>query len=201
MPKMVYQLKVTLQDIEPLIWRRIQVPSTYTFWELHSAIQDSFAWNHSHQHQFRVKDKNTKTEIIFGTLTDEDIIDEIITLPEWKAKVSEYLNHLCHKMIYIYDFCDDWEHTIELEDVLPAKQDVIYPRCLKGKRNSPPDDCGGAWGYDDMLRVLANPEYKQYKKTRELVESMKGGPFHSEHFDPKEVVFEDPVVILKKSFE
>jgi hypothetical protein len=198
--KLIYQLKITLKDTKPPIWRTIQIPLTYTFWELHCAIQDAFAWNHNHQHQFRFKDKITKTEIIFGIPTDEDILDGISTLPGGKDKVSKYLNPLYPKIEYIYDFYDNWEHVIKLEEVLPAEKDAVYPRCLKGKRNSPPDDCGGIWGYEEILDILSNHEFKEYEKTKEWVESMKGGPFAPEHFDPKEVEFEDPKKRFKECF-
>ena len=103
-------------------------------------------------------------------------------------------------MEYVYDFGDNWEHTIKLEDVLPAEKGATYPRCIKGKRNSPPDDCGGVWGYADMLEVLANPQDTEYEDTKAWIESMKGGPFAPEQFDPKSVVFADPAEIFKLCF-
>src|ERR1035438_7523543 len=161
--KQIYQLKITLQGTKPPIWRTIQVPSTYTFWDLHSAIQDAFAWNNSHLHQFTFKDKSTNTEMIFGIPDEDDVYNDIKTLPGWKHKIFKYLNPLQPKMEYLYDFGDSWTHIIKLEEVLPAEKDVDYPRCLKGKRNSPPDDCGGPHGYEDMLEVLFDPNHAEFE--------------------------------------
>lgn len=198
--KTVYQLKITLRDSKPPIWRTIQIKSTATFWELHCAIQDAFAWSNSHLHSFMFVDKNSGTELCFG-IPDDEYADELgETLPGWKHKITKYLNPLFPKMEYVYDFGDNWEHTIKLEEVLPAEKGVTYPRCLKGKRNSPPDDCGGVWGYADMLEVLANPRDTEYEDTKAWIESMKGGPFDPEQFDPRSVQFEDPKQVFELCF-
>lgn len=73
--------------------------------------------------------------------------------------------------------------------------------CLSGKRNSPPDDCGGRWGYSELLEVLADPENDEYEDTKAWVESIKEGPFDPEHFDPKEIKFEDAKLRFKECFE
>lgn len=197
--KMVYQLKITLFDIKPPIWRKILIPTSATFWDLHSAIQDAFHWNHSHLHQFIYDDKLARKHIIFG-IPDED--DEMDTLPGWKHKISKYLNLEEPNMKYVYDFGDDWIHLIQLETILPAEKGVTYPVCLSGRRNSPPDDCGGRFGYSDLLEVLANPDdHEEYDDTIAWVESIKEGPFDPEHFDPNEIKFEDPKLRFKECFD
>ena len=176
------------------------MPSTYTFWDLHCAIQDAFGWNNSHLHQFKFKDKATNTEMIFGIPTEDDFDLDIPTIPGWKHKISKYLNPLYPKIEYVYDFGDNWEHIIKLEDVIPAEKGVIYPRCIKGKRNSPPDDCGGAWGYLELLEVLNDPKHEEHESTKEWVESIKGGPFDPETFNPDAVTFIDPMKRFKECF-
>jgi len=199
--KTVYQLKIILKDAKPPIWRTIQIKSTTTFWELHCAIQDAFAWSNSHLHRFSFVDKHSGSEFWFGIPFDDEYYDDLPeTLPGWKHKITKYLNPLFPKIEYVYDFGDNWEHTIKLEEVLPAEKGATYPRCIKGKRNSPPDDCGGVWGYADMLEILANPADTEYEDTKVWVESMKGGPFDPEQFDPKAVVFADPAAIFKLCF-
>lgn len=186
--KQVYQFKITLKDVKPPIWRRIQVPSTYTFWDLHVAIQDAMGWLDCHLHEFRVRDLNGK-ELSFGFPDDEFGTE---TLPGWKHKVSKYLSLAKPVFEYVYDFGDDWRHKVELEEVLPAEREAIYPLCIKGKRGCPPEDCGGPWGYEELLQVLSNPNDKEYKATKSWVESIKEGPFDPEAFDPASIEFWDP---------
>ena len=197
-PKMVYQLRITLFDTQPKIWRRILIPTSATFWDLHSAIQDVFHWNHSHLHMFLYDDKAFKKSMIFGIPSDEDTLE---TYPSWKHKMSKYLNLEEPCIRYVYDFGDDWIHMVELENILPAEKGVTYPICLDGKRNAPPDDCGGVRGYDDMLEILSDPTAEEYDDTKIWVESMTGGPYDPKHFDPTEMLFMDPKKRYQDSFE
>ena len=139
-PKMVYQLKISIHDIKPSIWRRILIPTSATFWDLHSAIQDVFHWNDSHLHMFFYDDAIVEKLIKFGIPSDED---KTTTFPSWKHKISKYLNLEEPYLRYVYDLGDDWIHMIELENILPAEKGVTYPVCLNGKWNAPPDDSGG----------------------------------------------------------
>ena len=196
--KMVYQLKITLCDTLPKIWRRILIPTSVTFWDLHSAIQDVFHWNDSHLHMFLYDDKIFRKSLIFGIPSDEDGMK---TYPGWKHKMSKYLNLEEPCLKYVYDFGDDWIHMIELENILPAEKGATYPVCLGGKLNSPPDDCGGVSGYEDVLEILSDPTHDEYEDTKIWVESMKGDPFDPKHFDPAEVQFMNPKMRYREIFE
>jgi len=199
--KVIYQFKITLKDIKPPIWRRIQVPSTYTFWDLHSAIQDAMGWLDYHLHEFSIKDMN-RNKLAFGTPTkSDDFTLPYHLLPGWKHKISKYINLSTPSFLYVYDFGDDWNHAIKLEKVLPVEEGVRYPRCIGGKRNSPPEDCGGTPGYERMLEVLADRENTEYESTREWVDSMKRGHFDPEEFTPSQVVFDDPQERFKSDFQ
>jgi len=191
--KKVYQFKITLKDTKSPIWRRIQVPSTYTFWDLHIAIQDSMGWTDCHLHEFNVKGIDRK-EFNFGIPGE---FDDSEVLSCWKYKISKYLSRNNPTFEYVYDFGDNWRHKVELEDVLPVEEGATYPLCLKGKRACPPEDCGGPCGYQELLEILSDPEHGEYESTKEWIESFKGWPFDQEHFDPLEVEFSDP----KERFE
>ena len=80
---------------------------------------------------------------------------------------------------YCYDFGDSWEHEIVVEGIVPAEPNVRYPRCLDGRRASPPEDCGGAWGYAELLRVLSDPRHEEHAERREWL----GHGFDPERFD------------------
>jgi len=55
----VFQFKITLKGIKPPIWRQIQVPEIYTFWDLHVAIQDAMGWDDYHLHEFEMINPST----------------------------------------------------------------------------------------------------------------------------------------------
>ncbi|HID93190.1 MAG TPA: plasmid pRiA4b ORF-3 family protein [bacterium (Candidatus Stahlbacteria)] len=181
----VYQFKITLEGIKPRIWRRIQVPETYTFWDLHVAIQDAMGWLDYHLHEFEIVDPSTGLKVNIG-MPDEDFGREI--LPDWKQKIADYFSMENRSADYVYDFGDNWEHKIRLEKILPRNKNINYPICIKGERACPPEDCGGDLGYARLLEILKNPNHEEYEEMLEWV----GGKLDPEHFDPKEVSFDDP---------
>lgn len=189
----VYQFKITLQGIKPPIWRRIQVPETYTFWDLHVAIQDAMGWSDSHLHEFRILNPSTGLEVNIG-FPDEELDKKILI--DWNQKIADYFTMENPLASYIYDFGDNWEHKIKLEKILPREQNVNYPVCIKGKRACPPEDCGGINGYYNLLEVISDPENEEYEEMMEWV----GGKFDPGHFDVKEVNFDDPDKRRKMAF-
>lgn len=171
----VYQFRIDLKDIKPPIWRRIQVPETYTFFDLHVAIQNAMLWSGGHLHRFYVTDPFTGKKVE-------------LEAPEWETNISDWFNMEKPRASYVYDFGDWWEHKIKLEKIILREKGVNYPICIKGKRASPPEDSGGVWGYEELLEIIKNPDHEEYEETLEWL----GGKFDPEHFDPKEVVFDDP---------
>jgi hypothetical protein len=186
--KRVYQFKITLQDIKPPVWRRIQVLGDYTFWDLHVAIQDAMGWMDEHLHEFHTKNPRSGRGEDIGIPEDEPMGDYHPVLPGWKRRISKYFSPENPKAEYLYDFGDGWHHALVLEKILPAEEGVVYPRCLNGKRACPPEDCGGPWGYEDMLRVISDPTDKEHGRILEWL----GGKFDPDDFDPMDVQFSDP---------
>jgi len=187
--KKVYQFKITLKGIRPPIWRRIQVPENYTFWDLHVAIQDSMGWEDYHLHEFEIFDPSKGLKVNIGIPPGElGVSFEKETLPGWKERISDYFSMENRRAVYVYDFGDNWEHEIVLEKILPREEGVDYPVCIGGKRACPPEDCGGIWGYEEFLEAIADPDHELHDEMLEWV----GGEFDPERFDPEEVVFEDP---------
>lgn len=86
-------------------------------------------------------------------------------------------------MKYLYDFGDGWEHSIELEQILFKVEKRKYPICIAGERSCPPEDCGGVYGYEDLLEILKNPDHEEYKQMK----TWAGRQFNPEKFDPKKV--------------
>lgn len=170
----VYQLKITLNGIKPPIWRRVLIASQVDLEQLHDTIQTAMGWEDGHLHQFVSGRK------CYG-LPDDDYGMEVED--ETHYKVSHLLKKEKDKIKYEYDFGDSWEHTVLLEKILPAADQGRVPRCVKGKRACPPEDCGGIWGYEEMLEVLKNPSDPEYEETLEWV----GEDFDPEEFDIDEV--------------
>lgn len=195
---MILQLRIELLGIEPLIWRRLQIPSDYTFWDLHVAIQSAFAWNDSHLHEFLVPSE-AAAEQRFGIPMPDDL-DEEPVLPVWDHQINQYLSHAHPRIEYVYDFGDNWRHAVIFEDWLPTLPGKRYPRCTAGERAGPPDDCGGTSGYQDLLETLADPTDSEYAASHVWAASMKGlrGRFDPEAFDEQRVKFANPLPRLKR---
>jgi len=83
---------------------------------------------------------------------------------------------------------DYWDHKIQLEKIIPREKGINYPICIKGKRACPPEDCGGVWGYEELLEIIKDPDHEEYEEMIEWV----GEDFDPEYFNPQEVVFDDP---------
>lgn len=198
MPKFekVYEFKITLIGISPSIWRKIRVPETYTFWDLHVAIQDSMGWTDSHLHEFEVVSPASSEKVTIG-FPDESFDDERIVLPGWEQKIAAYFSLKNPKAGYLYDFGDDWTHEVKLEKILAREKGQRYPVCVAGERACPPEDCGGIWGYQDFLKIIIDPAHKEHEETLEWV----GGSFDPEYFDPKGVHFDNPKKRWKLTFE
>jgi hypothetical protein len=181
----VLQIKITLDYITPKIWRRIEVPETYTFAQLSRAILDAMGWGGGHMHQFTIPGID---RIMIGHLLG-DGLDIDGTRDEKTVKVSEFLKKEHDFCIYEYDFGDGWTHLVEVEKKNAKESGVEYPRCLDGKRACPPDDCGGSDGYKDLLKILKNRSHPEHEEMKEWTEGVVGGEFRPEHFDPAEVMF------------
>jgi hypothetical protein len=183
----VFQFRVTLLDVEPTIWRRLEVPDTYNFWDLHVAIQDVMGWQDYHLHEFRLPAPKNAVPIMVGIPDDESDAGRH-TLPGWQVPVREYISERGQAIEYEYDFGDGWEHEVLLEEVLLAEQGINYPRCVAGEHACPPEDCGGPSGYADFLAAIRDPRHARHA---ELIERI-GGVFDAVEFDPNQVGFDDP---------
>ena len=148
----IYQLKITLLDSRPPIWRRFQVPSDMNLAKLHQVIQYVMGWDDSHMHQFKVG------KTYYGTTYPDDFDGMPETKDESKARLQELVSRPKAKFVYEYDFGDSWEHEVVLEKILPPESGVHYPLCTEGKRACPPEDCGGVGGYDSLLRSHPRPK-------------------------------------------
>jgi hypothetical protein len=182
----VYQFKISLKGLRPPFWRRIQVPENYSFWDLHVAIQDALGWLDYHLHAFYVTNPSTGQLEEIGVPEEEWASHKVH--PAWKKKIARYFTPTNSKALYVYDFGDNWEHAVVLEKILPREENVFYPICTAGRRSAPPEDCGGLEGYDNLLKILKDPNHEEREETLEWM----GEDFDPEYFDKDAIVFTDP---------
>jgi hypothetical protein len=192
----VYQFKITLKGTKPPIWRRILVPETYTFWDLHVAIQDAMGWDDYHLHEFTLLSPKTGRKVKIGIPSDEDADFGWKVLADWNQKIAHYFSSENSKADYVYDFGDGWEHSIKLEKILPRETGVAYPRCIDGRGACPPEDCGGIGGYAEFLEAIGDPANELHEDMLDWV----GGSFDPDDFEPNDVEFEDPDSRFKLAF-
>jgi len=176
-PRLIYQLKVTLRHIRPPIWRRIQVRSDVALLKLHRILQEVMGWYDSHLHQFLIGGEYYATR----SLELDGFGPPIIS--ERSARLEDVISGPKMKFRYEYDFGDGWEHEILVEKVLPPAEGVRYPVCVAGARACPPEDCGGPWGYAELLEAIRDPNHKEHEEMLEWV----GGGFDPEAFDLEEI--------------
>jgi hypothetical protein len=170
----IYQLTITLRGIKPPIWRRIQVPGDITLARLHQILQGVMGWTDSHLHQFIVGDTFIGApDPAFGMETED----------ERGVRLSQVARGPRATFIYEYDFGDSWEHEILVENVSPATPGARYPVCLAGARACPPEDCGGIWGYAELLEIIRDPDHPEHAEMQEWL----GSDFDPESFDLDEV--------------
>jgi hypothetical protein len=172
-PRAVYQFRITLQDIEPTIWRRIQVWEDITLTQFHDTLQTVMSWEDYHLHEFKIGRR------IFS-VPDPD--DERSVTDESEVSLSEVICRVGAQAIYLYDFGDDWRHDLLLEAILLPEPEALYPRCITGERRTPPEDVGGTAGYQDYLEALADPRHEEHESVL-----LWRGPFDPAVFSPDEV--------------
>ena len=181
----IYTLKVTLLDSSPKIWRRVQVRGDWTLGALHYVMQVAMGWTNSHLHHFIFArgGKGDQQEREYYSLYldfDETGLERDST----RVKLQDMAPKVKSRFHYEYDFGDSWMHEILVEAIVPPKPGATYPVCLDGARACPPDDCGGVWGYADLLKAVRNPRHPEHEELTDWLASMKGEDFDPESFDP-----------------
>jgi hypothetical protein len=170
------QIKVTLYRVRPEIWRRLLVPANARLDWLHAVLQVAMGWNNSHLHRFNVNGRlYSNTQYHFAEYEDDPVI-----LEEADFKLGDVVYGEGAIFSYEYDFGDDWQHQVVVERLLPP--DSGAPRAAlstEGQRACPPEDCGGCWGYEELLSALRNQRHPEHARMRQWL----GREFDAEAFD------------------
>lgn len=163
-------LRVDLMDTPLKIWRRIQVPASLSLTDLHTVLQVAMGWEDSHLWQF-TDQQGRSYSFSEGEGWMQDLDPQSYCIGDLLKQEKDYLD-------YLYDFGDSWDHRLKLEKRLPES---LSPQVLKGKNACPPEDCGGVWGYAELLQVLAKK--RKTAEEQELLENLPEG-FNPEQFEP-----------------
>jgi Plasmid pRiA4b ORF-3-like protein len=174
---LVYQLKITLRGVSgPPVWRRVLVRADVTLRSLHGVIQQAMGWDDDHMHVFSTAGRE------YGSPNPE-----LGHVSDNKVRLSQVLTGPGDQLRYTYDFGDDWEHDILLEETRTAVPGEAYPSCVTGQGACPPEDCGGAWGYAGLKEVLADPSHGEHQDLLDWLGLDHGADFDPREFSPAEV--------------
>ena len=172
----LYQLKITLKWSQPAIWRRVVVRADLKLDRLHDVFQVVMPWTNSHMHQFIVgRTYYGKPDREFADMGSE-------TLNEKRYAVADLAPAAKKKFIYEYDFGDGWQHVAVVEKVLPPDAGFNHPVCLGGANACPPEDCGGLWGYYNLLETLADSKHPDHEEMKDWL----GGEWDAARFELEE---------------
>jgi hypothetical protein len=185
---MAFQFKIQLKGVaKPPVWRKIAVPSNFTFLKFHQVIQTAFGWEDYHLFEF--KDKEYQEQIRISTPIEDNFFDTdsfADAKDSSKVKLSDIFTGNIHKFFYIYDFGDNWVHEITLETVSDDKAKKAV--CLSGKGACPPEDCGSVYGYEDIKDIFRTmPDSDQADEYREWLGLDDGEIWNAEAFDIDEI--------------
>lgn len=150
----LFELDVRLQEIEPPIWRTIEVPGAWSLEDVHFALQVAMGWTNSHLHQFKIGDR------VYGMADVDDAVD--LEIEDEREYRLQDLIESGGSFVYEYDFGDGWEHDVTVKRVTTVAKPP-RPRCVAGARACPPEDCGGSGGYENLLDALANPDHEEHE--------------------------------------
>lgn len=167
----VYQLKITILGIKPIIWRQVKVPEKISFVKLHEIIQKTFNWLDRHKYQFIIDNE------VLGLSNGKKLE---------KIKIDKYFVE-GKELLYLYDLDDKWEHEIIIEKIIESNENEEFPMCIDGVRNGPPEDIGGVLGYEDMMKIISDPEDEEFEDMLEYLEGVQCEDFDPEYFSIAEI--------------
>ena len=172
----IARIPIELQEIEPKVWRRVDVPLSSTLLALHDFIQFAFRWTDSHLFEFEIGDRR------YGQPEYDRYADERL----YKAasiQLKTVVDRGVEQFLYVYDFGDNWRHDLFIEEVRAGEPDVDYPVFVAGERRGPPEDVGSVTGFMEFLEASSNPLHKEH----EAVVRWYGRRFEPDDIDERRV--------------
>ncbi len=181
-------LHISLLDIEPQIWRRLQVSDAISLHELHLAIQGAFGWKNNHLHSFIVK----QGEVYSSRTSAFDFNADEETGDSRTIHLRDLIQRQIKSFRYVYDMGDNWMHKIKIEQIQHRTRESLAPLCVDGARHGPPEDCGGSLGYEELLEALQDLHHPNHAEAlRSLTQS----------FDPQQFNLRQANAQIKKMLD
>ena len=169
--KTAIQLRISLKDHTPTIWRRLVVPGEIKLSKLHSIFQAAMGWEDYHLHQFQIGEQ------VYGMPDDEGDFGEFDDIDEDTVVLSDVVSAPL-RFSYQYDFGDNWQHEVVVETVESVPLVLKFAACIDGQRACPPEDCGGTGGFEEFVEAVTDPTHEEHVDYVEWV----GRPFDPESF-------------------
>ena len=169
----IYRITITLEDSSPSVWRRIEIPSHFSFADLHLTLQDAMGWEDDHAYEFRFGGKIISNPDLSES-GDRDV--DFTRLDEFFTDADS--------CIYIYDMGDCWRHRLELEERHMPDEDQMYPWCMDGSGACPPEDCGGILRYNELMAAVKDKKNPDHNEALDILCKKKSPKtFKPEYFD------------------
>lgn len=175
----IARMRISLNDIEPEIWRRVDVPLEANLKMLHDIIQRTMGWMDYHLWEFEVGSKH------YG-LPDREWPDNSLAAAK-NIKLKALIDRGIRQFLYTYDMGDGWEHNIAVEAIEEGQPGLKYPRYVDGARRAPPEDVGGTPGFENFLQAITDPNHPEHKEATEWYLGCYGNAFDPDTFDERYV--------------
>lgn len=172
----IARVRIELQDLEPRVWRRVDVPLSATLLALHDMVQITFSWTDSHLFEFEVGGR------IYGE-PENDLFGDRRIYKAANLRLKTVVDRGMEQFLYVYDFGDDWRHDLFIEDIREGEPDIDYPAFVDGERRGPPEDVGGVSGFMDFLEAMLDPFHEEH----ESVVRWYGKRFEPDDIDERRV--------------
>lgn len=177
MTDQIARIRITLEDMKPAIWRRVELPVTNSLKTLHLAIQACMLFENCHLFQFDIGDA------AYGIRFDDDDAFMVRTRDAAHMRINKLVERGITSFTYTYDFGDNWRHRIEIEEISSTIPGTNYPRFVDGERRAPPEDVGGTPGFEEFLEAMSKPRHPERKSMIEWY----GRPFDPADISPDEI--------------
>ena len=167
------RLRIELQELEPKIWRRIDIPLSTTLEALHEAIQMTMGWTFSHLWEFEIGGRS------YGDPSFREFDDEPVIYKAKGLRLGTAIARGADRFVYVYDYGDNWRHDVIVEEVRDGDPNIEYPAFVDGARRCPPEDVGGVAGFMDFLEAILDPAHEEHRAMLDWY----GGPFDPSDID------------------
>ena len=177
MIELIARVRIELRELEPTLWRRVDIPLTSTLLALHDIIQATVGWTNSHLFEFVIDDRVYREPFPDDQLFERNVFD-----PDGIG-LSALIGRGVGRLLYVYDFGVDWHHDVIIEEVRDGEAEVDYPAFVAGERRCPPEDVGGVPGFMRFLEAVLNPSHDEHD---DLL-TWYGRPFDPDDIDERYV--------------